>query len=650
MVKKHIRTVFIPFSLAILFFFIAPSIIKAEEGFSLSLPRVVLPNVPFTATITPEKPLIAGEHHFTISTAEGRVLASGVIKDGRPVEVKKIKVEKRGRFTLILKVDGEEIKGSSRAIPGILSILPPLLAIILALTLREVIIALFSGVWLGTLFIYDYNPFIAFIHSLDRYYVATLTDHDHATILLFSLILGGVVGVMSKSGGMQGLVDKIAKIAKNIRGGQLSSWIMGMLIFFDDYSSALIVGNTMRPFTDRLRISREKLSYIVDSSAASIASIAVISTWIGFEVSLINDAFVNIGLSRNAYITFLQTIPSRFYPLFTFIFGFTAAYMVRDFGPMYRAEVRARKKGEVLAKNAVPIADPDSALGQPPEGTPRRWYNAVIPISVIIIGTFLGLYLTGREAVIAEKGAAYIKGARIYEIIGAGSAFEVLIWSFTIGSVIAIALAVSQKILTISQSLNAWVQGIKSMVLAAIILISAWSIGAICADLSTADYVVHVSLGLISPHLLPLLSFTMAAVISFATGSSWSTMAILMPLVVPLAYKAPLVAGFNPAQGEYVLLGSIAGVLAGAAFGDHCSPISDTTIMSSMASGSDHIDHVRTQLPYAFTVGVVSGIIGYLPMGYGIRPAITLPIGGVLLILFIRLVGKRTDELSLSKE
>ncbi|MCD6451785.1 MAG: Na+/H+ antiporter NhaC family protein [Acidobacteria bacterium] len=641
----RIRKVLILFSLSFFLLFFTARTIKAEEGFSLSLPRVVIPNVPFKATITPKKPLIAGEHHFTLSTAEGKVLASGVIRDGKPITVKDLTVKKRGKITLILRVDGEKIEGKTRAIPGVLSILPPLLAIILALTLREVIIALFAGVWLGAFFIYDYNPFTSFLHALDNYYVTTLTDYNHAAILLFSLILGGMVGVMSKSGGMQGLVEKIAKFAKNARGGQLAARIMGVLIFFDDYSNTLIVGNTMRPFTDKLHISREKLSYIVDSSAACIASIAVISTWIGFEVSLINDAFVNLGLSRNAYITFLRTIPSRFYPIFTFIFGFAAAYMVRDFGPMYRAEVRARTKGLVIAPNAVPIADPDVALGHPPEGTPRRWYNAVIPIGIIIIGTFLGLYITGRNGIIAAKGAAYIKQAKIYEIIGAGDSFRVLIWAFTIGSVVAIVLAVSQRILKLGEALHAWVQGVKAMVLAAIILLSAWAIGAICTDLKTADYVVHISLGFLSPRLIPLLSFTLAAAISFATGSSWGTMAILMPIVVPLAYKAPSAAGLSPGLGEYILLGSIAGVLAGAAFGDHCSPISDTTIMSSMASGSDHIDHVRTQLPYALTVGITSGIIGYLPMGYGISPAITIPIGGVLLIAFIRLVGKKTDNL-----
>jgi len=640
------RTVLMLAIFFVLFYLITPSQLLAQEKeYELEVPSLILTGVSFTITI--KSPLKAPEEPipFTISTDKEGVLFKGELKDTQEIEAKGLKLSHAGITNFYLNIEGQKIKYQSRAIPGFLSILPPLIAIALALILRQVIVSLLAGVWLGALFIFNYNPLIAFLRTLDRYYALTITDRSHALILLFSLAVGGLVGVAYRSGGMHGLVEKISKIAKNARSGQIVARIMGVLIFFDDYSNTLIVGNTMRPFTDKLKISREKLSYILDSSAACIASVAIISTWIGFEVSLINDGFASIGVDRNAYITFLQTIPSRFYPIFTLIFGFAAAIMVRDFGSMYKAEIRARTKGQLIAPGATPISDPDTALPHPPKSAPHRWANAVIPILSVIAVTFIGLYASGRSSLIADKGMAYFQKARLYEVIGAGDSFAVLFWAFIIGAIIAIVMALTQRILTLEQSLDAWVAGIKSMVMACIILISAWAIGSLCSDLKTADYVIEISQKFLSPHLLPAASFFLACFIAFATGTSWGTMAILMPIVVPLGYKAPIAAGFSAGMSESILLGSIAGVLAGAAFGDHCSPISDTTIMSSMAAGSDHIDHVKTQIPYAFLAGAVSIAIGYLPMGYGISPAITIPIGGVFLILFLRFYGKKTDNL-----
>jgi len=642
-------------TLCLLFFitffilFLNKPLLKGDEveaypyNYRLEAPRVILSNVPFTVTIQAEGAPPGVVIPFTLSFSREGVLIRGELKGPHPYESEEIRLSDSGRVQLTLQVGKQEIVRQNRVIPGILSILPPLLAIVFALSFREVIVALFSGVWLGALFLYDFRPFAAFLRVVDHYYLQAMTDRTHALIIMFSLILGGMVGVVYRSGGMHGVVEKISKVAHTPRSGQIVARIVGVLIFFDDYSNTLIVGNTMRPFTDKLRISREKLSYIVDSSAACIASIAVISTWIGFELSLISDGFAAMGVSRNAYITFLQTIPSRFYPIFTFIFGFAAAIMVRDFGSMYKAERRCRTTGQVIAPYAVPIADPETTLTPPPEEAPRRWVNAVVPFAAVIAITFSGLYLTGLSNLKAEKGAAYVRSAPGYEIFGAGDSFEVLLWAFTIGSVLAIVMAMSQRILNLRRSLEGWVQGIRSMIMACIILLSAWAIGGICEELGTANYVVEVSRSILSPHLIPMVSFMLSCAIAFATGTSWGTMAILMPIVIPLGYKMPLAAGLSPAISESVLLGSIAGVLAGAAFGDHCSPISDTTILSSMASGSDHIDHVKTQIPYAFTVGVVSALIGYLPMGYGISPLITVPIGGILLILILRFIGKKTD-------
>ena len=208
-----------------------------------------------------------------------------------------------------------------------------------------------------------------------------------------------MVGVITRSGGTEGIVDKLARYAKSAKGGQVSTWLMGIFIFFDDYANTLIVGNTMRPLTDKLRISREKLSYLVDSTAAPVANIAIISTWIGYEISLIDIEFKALGISSNAYAVFLQTIPYNFYPLYTLLFGFLIAFLARDYGPMWQAENRARTTGAVQRANATPLANltADDLIAD--ENTPRRWYNAVVPVLTVIVVTLAGLAWTGLDSI-----------------------------------------------------------------------------------------------------------------------------------------------------------------------------------------------------------------------------------------------------------
>jgi Na+/H+ antiporter NhaC len=520
-----------------------------------------------------------------------------------------------------------------------------LLAIILALITRQVIIALFFGIWTGVTFIYDFNPFLGFLHTLNEYIVKAVADPERISILIFSLVLGGMVGVITRSGGTQGIVEKLSIYAKNPRMGQLATWAMGVLIFFDDYANTLIVGNTMRPLTDRLKISREKLAYLVDSTAAPVANIAIISTWIGYELSLINQSFSNLGVTENAYIIFIKTVPYNFYPIYALIFGFLVAYLVRDFGSMYHAELRARQTGKLLGDQAVPLSDLNDPDMIATSSTPLRWYNAFIPIVVVILTVSWGLIYTGLQNLGAQGISLSNKGPiqQISAVVGNADSFAVLMWASFFGSITAIILAISQRILSLQRAIDAWVKGIRSMILAAIILTSAWAIGAICQDLFTADYVIHQTRNFLTPHWLPLVTFISAAVISFATGTSWGTMAILMPIAIPLAYKFPAMhASIDPSHATALMLSSTAAVLAGATFGDHCSPISDTTIMSSMASGADHIDHVRTQLPYALTVGLIASVLGYIPVGLGISDWWILPIGTLALFLVVRFVGKKS--------
>ena len=533
-----------------------------------------------------------------------------------------------------------------RVIPGWFSLLPPLAAILLALIFRQVLIALFAGIWLGSIFIYGNNPFTGFLYALSEYIVKAPANPERSAILIFSLTLGGMVGVISKMGGAQGIVRSLSRYASDARRGQIATWAMGILIFFDDYANTLIVGNTMRPLTDKLRISREKLAYLVDATAAPVANIAIISTWIGYELSLINDSFNTIGLHDNAYITFFKTIPYNFYPLFTLAFGFFIAWFNRDMFSMYKAESRAGKGEGLLKKDATPLADVNNPELMMKEGIRPRWYNGMIPIMTVILTTLAGLWFTGLSASHAANTEQMGMVEYISLVIGNADSFSVLMWGAFTGSVVAIILAIRQKLLSLNEALNAWVGGIKSMVMAALILTLAWSIGNICTDLQTASYVIAKTEAILSPHLLPLLSFLIAGVIAFSTGTSWGTMAILTPIVIPLAYQLPaLNPNIDASLRSVIFLSSIASILAGATFGDHCSPISDTTILSSMASGSDHIDHVRTQLPYALIAAAISIVFGYLPAGFGIYGWESLIAGIIATILIIRFFGKKVARI-----
>ena len=533
--------------------------------------------------------------------------------------------------------------------PGWLSILPPLAAIVLALITREVVISLFAGVWLGALFLSGYNPITATLTSVDRFALEALADSDHASIIMFSLMLGGMVGVMTRSGGTRGIVEAMRPFATTRRRGQFLAWLAGILIFFDDYANTLIVGNTMRPVTDRLGVSREKLAYIVDSTAAPVAAIALISTWVGYEISLIGDALRSsasqvadpavqaqlLAAAENPFNVFLHSIPYLFYPILTLVFVLLTALMRRDFGPMLAAERRAATGGGLHRPGAMLATDTRGGLEEAPDGTPHRWYNAAIPVAVVILVALGGIFATGRESL--GPGDHSLR-----DIVGAADPFKSLLWASLLGSGVAIALAVAQRLLSMREALEAWLTGLRAMVLAMVILVLAWSLGGVTEALGTGPYISGVLGDTLPLASLPVLVFLVAAGISFATGTSWGTMAILFPVVVPLAVSMGAGAGFE--AGHYtILLGVVSSVMAGSIFGDHCSPISDTTVMSSMASACDHVDHVRTQLPYALLVAGVAMAVGDIPTALGLHPGISLVLGVAILAIVLRVAGRRYE-------
>ncbi len=510
------------------------------------------------------------------------------------------------------------------------SLLPPLVAVALALAYRDVVVALVAAIWIGTTMVAGGDPAAGFLRLVDTNIRDALIDSDHMSIIVFSMLLGGMVGVISKSGGTVGVVRALEPFATTPRRAQVVTWMMGVLIFFDDYSNTLIVGNTMRPVTDRHRISREKLAFLVDATAAPVACVAVVSTWIGYQVSLVGDALSAGNSSLNPFALFLESIPFAFYPLLALGTTFMVAVSGRDFGAMLRAEQRAAG-GEVLAESAQPLADFDDSDLVPADDAPCRWWNAAIPVGLVVVSTLVGLYQTGLASLESE-GAGPSPG--LSRIIGASDPFTVLLWASLLGLAAAVALAVVQGILSMRRATAAALAGFKSMFLAFVVLTLAWSLGRVCEDLATAEYLKSAIGSNMAPEWLPVVVFLVAAAVSFSTGTSWGTMAILTPLGVPLVLQAA-------PDGRGILAATVAAILGGSVFGDHCSPISDTTILSSMASGCDHVDHVRTQLPYALTAAAGAIAICYLPNAlFSVNPFVLLGVGLLAIAAAVRYLGR----------
>lgn len=532
-----------------------------------------------------------------------------------------------------------------------ISLLPPLVAIALALITREVILSLFAGVWIGAFFLMGYNPFAGTAASFN-FLVEAMSDSYHVSIIIFSLLLGGMVGVMSRGGGTKGVVAQLQKFAKTRTQGQVYTWLSALFIFFDDYANTLIRGNALRPMTDRLNISREKLAYIVDSTAAPLAVSAVITTWIGFEITQISNSLSTLAAQTedaalatqlqagadNAFLIFLDSIPYLFYPILALGFVLMVIVMRRDFGPMLEAEQRAASGGGVLRPGSMPAADTNMETLQPLPDKPQRWYNAAVPVFTVIVVALYGLYSTGASAL--ESGERSITN-----IIGGADPFAALLWASFAGCAVAIAMVVYQKVLSVGQALESLVGGMQSMLMAVIILVLAWGLGEVTQAVGTGPFLAGMLQDTLPIFLLPGLVFFIAALTAFSTGTSWGTMAILFPVVIPLAVVMGAGVGFAGGENYGIMLGSISSVMAGAVFGDHCSPISDTTVLSSMSSACDLIDHVRTQLPYALVVAGVALVVGEIPAAFDwIHPVFGLIAGFVILYFILKFYGKNPED------
>jgi len=551
---------------------------------------------------------------------------------------------------MLLKMESQygSIEMSVDPIPIWFSIIPPLIAILVALIFKEVFTALFMGLFVGTFTIYSYYGlgffsalFKGFLSIVDAYVIRALNNTGHLSIIVFSLMIGGMVHIITKNGGMRGVVNYLSKYAKTQKSGQFITWLLGVAIFFDDYANTLVVGNTMRPVTDRLKISREKLAYLVDSTAAPIASIALITTWIGAELSYIQDGIKFLSLDETPYMVFIYSLKYAFYPIFTLGFIVILIFSGRDFGPMFHVEKKVSIKSLDIKEEVV-----DDKEFAPKEGVKPRAFNALIPVFVVVFGTMAGLFYTGIEAMPWDSDLGF--SHNLSQVIGHADSYRALLWASLSGVFVAVILSISQKLLDLKESMDSMVDGFRLMLTAILILTLAWALASLTEDLHTAEFISGSLIDWeVSPYLVPGVAFVLAAIVAFSTGSSWGTMAILYPLMLPAVWLLSKDVGLSYEASITIFHNVVSVILAGSVLGDHCSPISDTTIMSSLASQCNHISHVRTQLPYALTVGAVALFIGTIPSAYGFPVWLSFLSGFGILFLIIRLFGKKKEQESI---
>ncbi|MEN8202455.1 MAG: Na+/H+ antiporter NhaC family protein [Bacteroidota bacterium] len=488
---------------------------------------------------------------------------------------------------------------------GWLSILPPLLAIILALKTRQVYISLVVGIWLGWLIISDWNVLDGTIATLEGF-VDVFTNPGNTRTIMFSALVGALLIFIQYSGGVRGFllgIDKLLqRIEKRSSGKsrvtvELLALATGVLLFIETSISSLTVGTLYRPVFDRLKVPREKLAYIADSSSAPSSILIPFNAWGAFIMGLL----LTQGI-ESPFRTLVSAMVYNFYPMITILMVFLVIITRKDFGPMAKAEKRTRDTGKLINDNARPMVSAEITSCTMKEGVKPRAANMIVPLLTMIIMMIVSLIYTGWDQV--ENPSSLMN--HLSRAMGRGSGSSAVLYAVTSSILVAMVLYRAQGIMKVREMVKYTLKGISELMPLALLMMLAFSISHVCNSLGTGVYVAAITEGWLSPALLPMIVFILSAFIAFSTGTSWGTFAIMISLAIPLAQMHD--------SNIYLI---VAATMGGGVFGDHCSPISDTTIISSMASASDHIDHVRTQLPYALVTGAVTALL-YLILGFAI--------------------------------
>lgn len=489
---------------------------------------------------------------------------------------------------------------------GILTLLPPVIAILLAILTRQVFISLTVGIFLGYVILAGGNPWLGFLDTLQGL-VDVFADAGNTRTIMFCALVGALIVFMQRSGGVAGFIARVERSLQKYedrRDGagrivvQLLAWLTGALIFVESSISVLTVGTLYRPIFDKLGLSREKLAYIADSSSAPSSILIPFNGWGAFIMTLLAaEGFAN------PFGTMIQALGYNFYAILALLLVPVVILSGRDFGPMKKAQQRAAG-GKVLNDGATPVVDTELTDIAAKEGVPPRARNMILPIVVMVIFMPVMLAYTGWADARTLLGADAGAGEMLFQAIGSGSGSTAVLTAVTLAILISLLYYKAQGIFGIRESVDLILKGIAGLMPLALLMLLAFAIGALCRQLETGIYVSEVAQQWITPGLVPFLVFLVTCFIAFSTGTSWGTFAIMIPIAVPMATDM-----------DANVLMAIAAVLGGGVFGDHCSPISDTTILSSMASATDHVDHVKTQLPYA---GIAGGLAAFMYLVLGL--------------------------------
>ena len=482
---------------------------------------------------------------------------------------------------------------------GFWSLIPPVIAIALAIRTRQVYISLGLGIWAGWLIINRGNPLSGSVATAKAIVDVFKNDGSTQTVL-FTLLIGSLIAFMQRSGGVSGFTtlinSRLKKKQQSARSVQLWAALTGLTIFVESNISALTVGTLFRPLTDRLKISREKLAYLADSTSAPSSILIPLNAWGGFIMGLL----LVQGFDQ-PFLTLVSAIPFNIYPILAVLMVFVIIRTGRDFGPMKKAERRAREEGKPIRDGATPMVSSEITMMEAKKDSPERAINMILPIGIMVLAMPVMLVCTGWNNASTDTSTSFVDHA--LKAVSSSSGAESVLYSVLISLLVSAIAFRSQNILNIKELAATALKGMSGMVSMALLMVLAFAIGNLCNELGTGDYVASITHKWLSPSLAPLLIFLASCFIAFSTGTSWGTFAIMIAIAVPVV---------NSMDAHVPLV--IAAALGGGVFGDHCSPISDTTLISSMASASDHIDHVRTQMPYALTAGLLTALI-YIILG-----------------------------------
>ncbi len=471
---------------------------------------------------------------------------------------------------------------------GFLTLLPPIVAIIIAIALRKVAVALLIGIFTGELILFGWNPFTAVDATVNQI-LGVCTDTGNLKTFLFTALMGAFVILVEVSGGVDGFVSYLTEQSKQVkskRAAMLIAYVIGIIIFIDGLLSIMFTGVVTRPLIDKYRVSREKLAYICDATSAPINAIIPLNSWGAMLMGLIG-AEVAAGVITGDPMTLLvQSLPFQFYSIFSLVAVLFYILSGKDWGPMKKAELRVRNTGALYDEGVTPLLnDRDGIERMVPEGQGNKW-NMILPLIVLIGGTFVGLFVTGGGSIIDGSGTTSI------------------LYAVTITLIVMCVMYTRQKIMTAKQFGDYVLKGVSNMINLVCLLILAFAIGGVVKTLGTGVFMASLIGDQVSGAFCPAIIFILGAVISFSTGTSWGTFSIMMPIAIPMAV----------AMDANILL-TIGAVISSGIFGDHCSPISDTTILSSMSVGTDLVSHVKTQLPYAVVVAALA-TVSYIAFGF----------------------------------